>query len=339
MSFSLAALEAERDAKLASIKTKLLVDTATNLAVGQLDNVATVLAKHLDLEYRPIFTLIDKGLPEAYHKGALYSIRKTTVAAAVLVISKETKGYNDTTDDQLKLFAANHNHSNIYIYLKDLDRYMTYRQYLETYTPAEMKIDQLIKARFKKNIDRTYLERKAQSFAAAVGWEFSGPISATAPEATLFQATLPYKIRTYDGFKHNLTRFDEGVRVFKDEYILDKPSGHADTTKVSRATLLKKTSGVPIKELIDFSEYLDGILEDIEHHLEPDYIMCECGRPVKTTGNVDGARCIYCDREIPGYYCQDIGLEYSFYEIYNRLKEQKDKGRIFIKAAIKNALK
>lgn len=324
--FTLSQIEAMKAAKEEALLTTLVVDTAITLKKGDIADIAEPLMEIIEARcYKLASEYIVPGLPESKITGALYQIRKTTKAQAVLVITNLLVDASNT----INLYLEN---NQVYVYIKDCDQYLTANEYTADIS-KEICLDQILKARQDPN--REYLEELAKVFAPCLGWNFSGPISASAPDPTLFGAMQPHKVKPYNGFKMNLTRFDTGVRVFKDEYIEDTEKDTPTTIKMSNKTKLLRTQGVPTSELIEFETYYNAISHKLKHYLEPDWVICQCGYPTKTVGTLDNATCQYCNTEIPDFYCQDLGMDYKTYKLYQEAEKYKHKGKAYILKLLK----
>ena len=327
MSLSFLTLQAIKEAEAKALAETLLVEPFTKCEVN---TIAEVLAQHLELDkYKLTTSLISENIAPSKYASALFAVRNNTVAGAVLLITETLKDVTEVID----IYTKN---NTVYVYLTDCDRYLTADEYLSD-IGTELCLDLILKDR--SDPEREYLEELAKTFAPCLGWNFSGPISATAPEITLFQAQQPHTVKPYYGFKHNSTRFDTSLRVFKDQYIEYVDESIIETVTMSKKTKLLKTQGVPTAELKSFEEYFSRISKKLKHYMEPDLAICKCGYPIRTVGSVDNACCQYCGTEIPDYYCEDLGMDYKLYKIYQIAEANKSKGYEYVRDLLKDALK
>lgn len=294
-------LAALKGAEEQQLLDTMLVDLADNLWRVQynykaLRKLMEGIAESLEfkaMKFVPDF--IDATTPFNKRKAAITSIRLSKVPGTMIIVATElidvTSWVKTYTDKDIPT----------YVYHVDTDRFYTDVEYNDWFA-SEHILDKIMMQ--CTSADRAYLEDVAETFGAAFGWKFSGPIRDLSITSDYFDKFNPYEKISYAGWKGNYS-FANPVHKLGDSFIEDDV---APGSKVTITPSLKTRNMVgkpaPNKELEAFRDYVEALVKAglLEDSLEDGWAMCECGHPVRKWGEThDDAYCMYCDRPIDNF--------------------------------------
>lgn len=295
-----------QEAKTAAAKQRakdsdmLLVDIADYLYLKK-DDAAFVykqmshLSKIYNLNMVYAEDLIYPGTPKQKRASALTSIRLKRYPKMLVIVS-------DTAHNIINWLKTYHdNEIDVHVYLYDENTFYNYDEFMES-LGKELTLDYVLQERYSK--DRQYLENVAESFSAALGWKFSGPITEREITSDYFDKFKSYQTMSYAGLKGTY-RFAETVHSIGDTFIEDDVApGGINTITPSKKARLKAGKAVPTIELENFKDYVVALIDNnlLEDCLELGWSLCECGNVIRNTGETyEDAFCDYCSRPIPEF--------------------------------------
>lgn len=314
-------LEDLRAKEAKAMENTLLIDILDELRrkdynMEYIDHIARQLGQLLKLEIQYVDKLINPYTPFEKLRKAKTAVRLSKKPHSILLVTDEAH----SAETWVKTYSDKGIHT--YVYHVDAQVILTSEEYLTDFA-KELLLDTIMKLRHSEN--RPYLEDLADSFADALGWTFSGPIHEQAATASMLDKLKPYELLPSAGFKGNYS-FPETVHAIGDTFMEDDiaPSGKM-LLHISRKTIASTGRAVPVSELQAFNEYVTALIEAhmLEDMLIDGYTLCECGHPIRTSGNThEDAYCPYCDKAIPNFEVFTFDrLAYDGYLTYSRVNE------------------
>lgn len=307
-------LEEIRNAEKKALDTTLLVDIADNLYRTPYDKTYVdkqlhTVAEALDLKLVYMANLINPYTAPEKKPYALKAIRLSKVPHTTIIITDELHDVSSW----VKTYSDKGIQT--YVYMVDTDTFYEDTEYLGD-LKNELLLDSIMRNRYSQ--DRAYLEDLAESFSMALGWTFSGPIKDLSITSDYFDKFKPYETMSYAGFKGSYS-FANTVHSIGDSFIEDDVApGSTNTIIPSRKSRLKSGKAVSTIELEQFKEYITALIQSdlLEESLEPGWIICKCGNPIRQTGSTyEDAFCDYCSRPIPDFEATTYDeIQYQAYQ-------------------------